>query len=394
LRPDVIEVVSTVLDGLESSLSKYHEIGRFILFVFMWAYNNFDYLTNSASGLAAIGSPNPSPLSKGKPPGFTKAVDQPKGSIDVERSPSPWSDMSDNGNNSSSSGTCGGEDDDTPKTINAASMDLDIYYESRVYIEANLEILIQIHTAIKRSGLKFRNRRADEALKQADEAYKNQKSEFGERSDIQDQNGDHERFRRYLTTRVLWNQHTQSLLQTMNFRIVQLVKNFKPEDKHCAERLLEEKKLLVIFRAYFHDPARLTTVQRRLINANAIRRNRLIYAGNANKNSFQIKKGNQDQAVPPRSQPQPPLEASGEPTKGDMEAVKGFVAQPATAVDSRFSITGALAPPRMAKFVATNISARVQYLDYPKCPVKDGQFPCPYCSTMLSEEYTKRKKWR
>lgn len=30
LRPDVIEVVSTVLDGLESSLSNYYEIGRLI----------------------------------------------------------------------------------------------------------------------------------------------------------------------------------------------------------------------------------------------------------------------------------------------------------------------------------------------------------------------------
>ncbi|KAK1243895.1 hypothetical protein MKX08_002033 [Trichoderma sp. CBMAI-0020] len=374
LRPDIIEVVSKVLDGLESSLSSYYEIG-----------------------LAAISSP----VSEGFPSEFSEAVDQSKDSTDVERSPSPWSDMSDSS----------GRKDGASETSNFASSDHDKYYESRVYIKTNLEILIRIHTAIKRSGLKFKNQRADEALKQADEAYQRQKAEFGESSAIQGQNGNHERFRRYLTKLVLWNGYTQSLIDTMNFRIAELIKTSDPKDQCSSQTLHQEKKLLVIFRAYFQDPARLTTVQRRLINTNVIRRNRLIHAGNATKPSLQTKEVHQKQPEPksevtrpstfirpktvlPSSQPQPPLIAPEEPNKGDEKLVEGFVAQPATAVDSRFTITGALAPHPVTKSAATKVSARVQYLDYPKCPVKHGQFPCPYCSTMLTDEYTKEKKWR
>ncbi|KAI0543777.1 hypothetical protein F4679DRAFT_81353 [Xylaria curta] len=40
------------------------------------------------------------------------------------------------------------------------------------------------------------------------------------------------------------------------------------------------------------------------------------------------------------------------------------------------------------------MSDRVGHLDYPKCPAKHGQFPCPYCPIILTEDYTKKEKWR
>lgn len=189
-----------------------------------------------------------------------------------------------------SSGTCDEEENDAQKPHNDASSDHDIYYEPRVYIKTNLEILIRIHTSIKRSGQKFRNQRADEALKQSEENYQRQKADLGEHNALQGPNGDHERFRLYLTKLVLWNGYTQSLIHTMNFRIIQLNKTHNPEDKYIPQILRQERILMIIFRAYFQDSARLTTVQRRLINANVIRRNRLIYAGGFAKTSFKPKR--------------------------------------------------------------------------------------------------------
>lgn len=230
-------------------------------------------------------------MPKEKPPSLTGVFHQSKVSTDAERSQSPWSDMSDNSiDGHCSSGTCDEEENDAQKPHNDASSDHDIYYEPRVYIKTNLEILIRIHTSIKRSGQKFRNQRADEALKQSEENYQRQKADLGEHNALQGPNGDHERFRLYLTKLVLWNGYTQSLIHTMNFRIIQLNKTHNPEDKYIPQILRQERILMIIFRAYFQDSARLTTVQRRLINANVIRRNRLIYAGGFAKTSFKPKR--------------------------------------------------------------------------------------------------------
>ncbi|EHK41813.1 hypothetical protein TRIATDRAFT_84408 [Trichoderma atroviride IMI 206040] len=392
LRPDVMEIISTALDGLEGSLSSYYGIGRVISLSILHPQcdKGFDSLT-SGSGLAKLSSQLPD----GKSTGISEAIGQSMYSADVERSPSPWSDMSDSSHNYTTSATSG----------------YGIYYEPRVYIVTNLEILIRIHTAIKRSSLKFSNQRADEALKQADEFYQRQKAASGEHSALQGQNGEHERFRRYLTKLVLWNGYTQSLIQRMNFRIAKLDKAFKSKDKNCSQILLQEKKLLVIFRAYFQDPARLTTIQRRLINANVIRRNRLIYASSATKHPSQVKEENQKPPKPSdvvhqsvtvnraktvltSSQLQPQLIEPDELTKGSKKTIESLVVQPATATDSRFTVTGALAPPSVNKSAETKFSARVDYLDYPKCPVQHGQFPCPYCSTILTDEYTEKAEWR
>lgn len=198
-------------------------------------------------------------------------------------------------------------------------------------------------------------------------------------------------------------------MQRMIRNIERLNRTYKPKDGEHPEAI-HQKYLLVVFRAYFYDPARLTVVQRRLINANVIRRNRLIHAGNATKAPSQTEL---EQPRPPHKRSiardaiqrslvagpaNPlPLPSPSSPPKvkqGESTAGKSFVAQPATALESRFSITGGLTPPKTTKSAATKMSARVGHLDYPKCPAKEGKFPCPFCPMILTDEYTKKSRWR
>ncbi|KAI0184666.1 hypothetical protein EV127DRAFT_374469 [Xylaria flabelliformis] len=377
LRPDVRDVLVDILDGLESALREFYLIST-----------SSSFLAEEHTVLAELDCQFQAP--------------------DETRPPSPWSDMSDSSKGGSSA-FARREKDDGQDADNSTSLGRDIYREQRVYIQTNLEILIRIHTAIKRSGLKFRNQSADEALKRAEEGFQLQKADLGEHLALQGRNGEHERFRRYLTRIILWNGYTQNLVQRISYEADIMTQTFTTQDKRYSEFLLQ-RKLLIVIRAYLYDPARLTTVQRRLINANVIRRNRLVYAGKATKQSFRVEKAHQaqptakdnvqqtfvaDQAqsVPTRSQSMQSI-TPARSRQGESEAGGSIVAQPATALDSRFSITGALTPPRTTKSSATKMSARVGHLDYPKCPAEHGQFPCPYCPIILTEDYTKKEKWR
>ncbi|TRX88536.1 hypothetical protein FHL15_010575 [Xylaria flabelliformis] len=380
LRPDVRDVLVDVLDGLENALCEFHQIST-----------SGSFLAEEHTVLAELDCQSQAP--------------------DETRPPSPWSDMSDSSKGGSSA--FAPEEEDNQDADNSTSFARDKYREQRVYIQTNLEILIRIHTAIKRSGLKFRNQSADDALERAEEGFQLDKADLGEHLALQGRNGEHERFRRYLTRIILWNGYTQNLVQRISSRADTMTQTFSTQGKRYSEFLLQ-RKLLIVIRAYLYDPARLTTVQRRLINANVIRRNRLVYAGKATKQSFRVERAHQAQptaqdsvqqtfladqvqSVPVRSQS--PLQSITPVTpvrsrQGESEAGRSFVAQPATALESRFSITGVLTPPRATKSSATKMSARVGHLDYPKCPAKYGQFPCPYCPIILTEDYTKKEKWR
>ncbi|KAI0859102.1 hypothetical protein F4860DRAFT_277241 [Xylaria cubensis] len=381
LRPDVRDVLVDVLDGLESALCEFHQIS-----------NSGSFLAEEHTVLAELDCQFQAP--------------------DETRSPSPWSDMSDSSKGGSSA-FAPREKYDDQDADNSTSLGRDRYREQRVYIKTNLEILIRIHTVIKRSGLKFRNQNADDALKRAEEGFQLDKADLGEHMALQGQNGEHERFRRYLTRIILWNGYTQNLVQRISCGIDITAQTSTTQDKRYSELLLQ-RKLLIVIRAYLYDPARLTTVQRRLINANVIRRNRLVYAGKATKQSFRVGRAHQaqptakdsvqqtflaDQAQPVPTRSQSPMQSitpitPAKSRQGESETGGSFVAQPATALDSRFSITGALTPPRTTKSSATKMSARVGHLDYPKCPAEHGQFPCPYCPIILTEDYTKKEKWR
>lgn len=344
---------------------------------------------------------------EGKPITLVEADSQTRGP-DETRPPSPWSDMTNSSKSDFISFVRRGKDDDRAADKTAFSGH-DIYYEQRVYTKANLEILNRIDTSIKRSGLKFRNQEADNSLSRAEKEYQLQKVHVGEYEALQGTNGEHERFRRFLTRLVLRNHYTHNLIERINLNVQKLDTKFGRQDN---KELLLQKLVLIVIRAYFHDSARLTTIQRRLINANVVRRNRLIYAGGATKASFEAgeeyrtrptaksviqrdfltEQSDQSQTQPPAPAPAPlsPI-APTNSSEGQSKAGKSFIAQPATALESEFSITGVLSPPQATKSTATKTVGR---LDYPKCPAKDGNFPCPYCPIILTEEYTKELRWR
>ena len=140
-----------VLDGLEAALCKYNEIGR--PFPFLLTPNEptmccILYLTSAWEPV--ISDP---PLSEEEPPDVSEADDQSPAQDEDGRSRSSWSDMSDRSGNYSSPEACDEEDDD--QAVNTTSLGHNLYREQRVYIETNLEILIRIYTAIKRSGPKI-----------------------------------------------------------------------------------------------------------------------------------------------------------------------------------------------------------------------------------------------
>ncbi|UQC87781.1 protein kinase domain-containing protein, partial [Colletotrichum lupini] len=386
------------------------------------------------------------------PHSLTEADGDSTASDGVDRAPSPWSDMSSGGGEGPASAVGDGEEED--EEIEDAEdqhkdahlpLSSDEYAEQRAYIENNLVVLIRIYTAIKLSGLKLRNKRADDALKQAEQEYERQKLTIGAHKALASQDGGHERFRRYLTKLVLRNDYREDLIRGLSFMIYQLGEAKEgqnvtesrdledSQDPECSQdarelnegqigesyEVLLQKKLLVVLRAYLCDPARLTIVQRRLIDANVVRRNRLVHAGSASMASPHASKGltqparqieSLNQSIALRSSLMAgnvtsssynlvSSTASRPVTQSNhgAQATKSFVAQAATALESRFSITGALTPAvrSTARSAGTKMSARVGHLDYPSCPIEGGDsFPCKYCPMILSRDYRTKEKWR
>ncbi|KAM4055138.1 hypothetical protein HRG_005945 [Hirsutella rhossiliensis] len=178
---------------------------------------------------------------------------------EIDRSPSSWSDMSDSI----------GSRPESRADHDSGNPNRDLFQEQRLYVETNLEILIRIHAAIKKSGLKLRNQRADDELKRAEENYQLQKVALGEHQALYGSDGSighHERFRRFLNRLVLRNGYTESLIRYIASNIQAFIVAHGTESEDDPYLILQEK-LLVIFRAHLYDPARLTTVQRRLIDA-------------------------------------------------------------------------------------------------------------------------------
>ncbi|KAG5744879.1 hypothetical protein H9Q70_012424 [Fusarium xylarioides] len=370
LRPDVRDVVVDLLGGLIMALSKCEDIAEEEDI----AENDSLQESSSDSQHLTIG--------------------------ELNRTPSPWSDMSDGTGTEARSSAA----DESEKAVS------DLYQEQKFYIETSIEILIRIHAAIKKSGLKFRNQRADDDLARAEERYQNEKSRLGEHKALYGSDpsiSEHERFRRFLTRLVLRNGYKEGLLRSIESNIHRFIIKHGPE-VNDHPYLNRQRKLLVVFRAYLYDASRLTPIQRRLINANVVRRNRLIHAGNAEKAQPRTKNDEPQllqrlpiaNEVTPQSQAEkrkldhPGQVPAAAPSYTPPISRKSFVSQAATGLASNFSITTALVPMKKTKSAATKMSARVATIDYPKCPATKGPFPCPYCPSILSHAYTERTKWR
>ncbi|KAJ3474275.1 hypothetical protein NLG97_g9917 [Lecanicillium saksenae] len=123
--------------------------------------------------------------------------------------------------------------------------------EKRAYIDNNLNALIRIHIDMHRSRPMFRYELVDQLLRQDEIDYQKIKIARGEHRALETQFGEHEKFRRRLTRLVLGNLYSENLMLKLGIDIHELVTSSDTQEK--------------------------TTYERRLIEANVVRRNRLTY---------------------------------------------------------------------------------------------------------------------
>ncbi|PCD21380.1 hypothetical protein AU210_016345 [Fusarium oxysporum f. sp. radicis-cucumerinum] len=338
LRPDVRKHVASVLDGLMMALGKCEEIGR-------------DRSTRDSE---------PTHAEDGHP------------SADGEgRAASPWSDMGDST----------GSQPESPAESNNDKEHLDLYKDHRFYIGMNIESLLKVYAAIKKSGPQFIHRFADEDLIKAEKKYQDEKARLGEHVVLYGNDtpiGDHERFRRFLTRLILQNGYIEGLFRHID-RNIQLYMRTCGANRNDAYPLFQTK-LLILFRACLYDPARLTPVQRRLIDANVVRRNRLIYVESVGKVHTEEAKNQHEPLVHrPRAKRKASQESCARdykrmlsstlvqtPSMPRPEGYQRLVSQPAAVLESSFTITGALSSLTSTESVATNMSATLANIDYPK----------------------------
>jgi len=235
------------------------------------------------------------------------------------------------------------------------------------YAKTILGQLQRISLAIRKSGNKYRFEKADAALNE---------SRF-------------EEFRKHLATVIL-----------MAF-----------EDKR-AEKLTAVQKM---HRASDYD--RLTPIQRRMVRANILRRNRIEFVtGSTRRRSTSVvgpepavdagKPTIVEPAVKPAvdtdpgpSQPTPSMSTTLQPQmrKESAQSVAHTTAITATDVGSKLDIQHILT--RRVSSTATKMTRIGSSQAYPRCPNvgSDGSLICPYCDDVLPSDYlgSKRKdSWK
>ncbi|KAK7943833.1 uncharacterized protein PG986_012946 [Apiospora aurea] len=346
LRPDVVDEIVNLLEGLIHALSECEEI--------------------DSKGSVSMSQ---SPQSED----FDRMITSPTEDDNGEFQDMDW----EGSQNGSMSDTISSSDDEMDDP-------LDPYSEQRFYMDTFLDLLLGIHRAIKRSGLKFRNKRADDALVEAEAEFQHMKRLVGED-------------------------------RALNHPEIDIAEHAARHGQE-SPAVLEQIKVMIVLRSYFRDEVRLITVQRRLIEANVMRGNRFIYAGQTTRRdrippgvhedesplgqrkgktetwvSDASQSANLGQEVSYQNQPAPRI-ITGD-FKNDTEEI-GTV-RSATQLGSSFTIGGVIGTgSKSARSAVTKMSARVDYLDYPPCPAKNGSFKYPLCPEILSKEYTKKQRWR
>ncbi|KAL6832172.1 hypothetical protein V8C40DRAFT_238033 [Trichoderma camerunense] len=237
----------------------------------------------------------------------------------------------------------------------------DGFSEQAFNIKTILGQLTRISTAIRRSGAKFRHEKADMAL--------------------QEQN--FEEFKAHLTFIIL----------------MPAIENYSHGSSDGDA-----------IRLRISDQGRLTTVQKRLIQANIIRRNRIIFATRSmkqiknqdpqqnklpeiaelpflNPESTEYFKIMQRQLIADGLHPLPALPSS---------IITSSIAQSSTEIGSEFGLQ-AVPHKKNTPSTMTRITQTGDHQDYPTCPVpvSDEVLQCPYCADLLPVEYAKNKsRWK
>ncbi|KAI9928446.1 hypothetical protein MW887_002491 [Aspergillus wentii] len=231
------------------------------------------------------------------------------------------------------------------------------FYEEIQNIAAILDQLSRLGMAIRRAGARFRYANADRSLKKYD----------------------HAEFKDYLRAILLYDSRKHQFISYATYKL---------------------PVLAIISKAFFLDPGRLTPIQKRMIHANIVRRNRLDYMRKREKRFSGIPQagGSQTNDVPTKASFTPQPKAPTPEVKDIIKASEPSINQSATQVESRFTPEEALPPPKKAMTAATSkISTTAARVPYPKAPkIEDGRetFQCPYCLHALSRKYAAEKEWK
>lgn len=278
-----------------------------------------------------------------------------------ESSPGPGTDdihpEPEYGASAADSGSSGGENDSN-STVTDGEVE-NPFSEQMENVQTILNQLARISMAIRRSGSKYRHHKADSSLLE---------EEFDD-------------FKNHLAVLILLASS-----------------DAQPHEQHISETKF--------------DAERLTAIQKRLIHANVIRRNRIQYA---TQRMRQIQES--QSLVTAAIQPPPANAQAPRVTHTDSELVElvppksvvskihsvtvthsvnaPSIAPTATEIGSEFNLRNVVS--RKTPSTMTKITRTGAEQDYPRCPkpTKDGMLQCPYCADVLPAEYSENKaRWK
>ncbi|KAH6714000.1 hypothetical protein BKA61DRAFT_54382 [Leptodontidium sp. MPI-SDFR-AT-0119] len=165
--------------------------------------------------------------------------------------------------------------------------------------------------------------------------------------------------------------------------------------------------ILIVIRAWFLNPARLTSIQERLIRANIRRRNRFAYAydrAKEDRTDFQVPPeqfpATPERPIPEKEVPQPvdaPSTAPISTSTPKPESRNDDTSKSATDLGSKFTLKKIRGSATMS--VDTRMSATAATLDYPQPPRVEPDrrtFQCPYCQHTLPRDYiaSTARRWK
>lgn len=356
-RPDIQKVIEGLLDSLALALRQYSQPGISVPIPEVTKYCTSLILTDIDEGQSL------------------NRVDQDDETFKSDKSSneSSWSEFSD--------------EVKEPKDEDAAAVTHDEEdSDPRFYIETNLKLLAKISIAIRRSGAKLRYLKADAYLK-----------------DYSDDD-EYTQLRNHLLFIILVGPYEQRLFTELSSQVI----------KQKIPKAVE-----IIVRTWIVDPSRATSNQKRLIEANITRRNRIAYARRfIGKNTLPAKK--KEAASPtfiPSQFPEGAFELAKQPSTFGADAqgpfpisdpiqlppnppepAKSLTAMTLTATELGSQFFLPVIMPFESKKVAVSIATKMTQTgikqDYPVCPSKKGSFECPYCVQVLSEEYAVKSRWR
>ncbi|KAK3339887.1 hypothetical protein B0T25DRAFT_512128 [Lasiosphaeria hispida] len=248
------------------------------------------------------------------------------------------------------------------------------YVAQKNSIKATLHHLIHVSVLIRKSGDRFRHARADQDLKRVERESPNTYAAF----------------KTHLETVILFGPSEYCLLSLLN---------------SAVRRDAIPTGVRAILRSWLHN--RLGPIQQRLVEANVIRRHRMMLSRKEGRPDTTLPAGSQSlhrQAVLPRATTaiQRPVETHDfSPPVAEMPPPSVLPVRPmagASAIQTATAIGPALdlrtARSARASSTMSRLTRTGENQDYPKRSVLQESPVCPYCGVLLDKERSREEKWQ